>query len=1131
MFLPLQVQSAYSLLETPMALPAYVKKAKLLGYTAIGLADVNVLYGALEFHRACRAEGLQAFFGLTLRLPSLVAGQAYDELLLYAKNQAGYKALLLLSSLVKLQEEVDREEILETLFAEARNLLVILPMERGTHMAYLKERNAEGALHWLAHFKKQFAKPIYLGVTSAPYWSYYWKDIERLGKTLDLPRIPLPSIQYLEPGEAFTQRVLEAIQTREIFREPATEAKWPGQAYLRSPAYYEESFAALPVTLTWPFENWQKQYQVVLKEHQELLPGYPVPHEESAADYLTNLAKEGLAERGLANEKAYNERLTYELKVIIQMGFADYFLLVWDVMRYAREAGIMTGPGRGSAAGSLVAYALQITQIDPVHYGLLFERFLNPERQNMPDIDLDFPDNRRNDILNYVYQKYGARHVAQIATFGTFAARMALRDVGSVLGQTQRQLKAWSNTVGLNQTLTEVWETSGKLQSYVHENKLGRLWLKTAEAIEGLPRHVSTHAAGVIIADQDLLQFLPLQKSSHGPIPLSQFTMGDVEALGLLKVDFLSLSNLTILARAQAAVDHLEKRHVSITRGDAATFKIFQAADTLGVFQFESAGIRQVLEQVAPKNLEELAAVNALYRPGPMKQIPHYVNRKFQREPITYPHADLQPILEETYGIMVYQEQVMRVAQRFAGFTLGEADILRRAISKKQQDLLQRMREKFYQGAKDRGYSKASAEEIFRYIEAFADYGFNKSHAFAYAALAYDLAWYKAHYPAAFYLANLRQVKLYDKKGQELLSEARQRQVEVLPPDINTSYQNMHLVGPQTIRLGLSDIKGLPQFVFADILHAREQIGRFKDIYALIQQLGSKSQRQEILEALAWSGALDTLGETRRTLIEEAIPKYLAHVSLFGQETNAQTKLALSGLDEQAELFQPVIIEKPEYDDQKLLAGEMETLGQGLTVTLYKDYQPYYETGQLTPSTGIKAKKTYALLGKIIEVKTILTKRNQDMAFIVLQDQYGQLDVTVFPEIFIRYSYLLREGEQVFVRGQSQWRDGRWQLIAKVIVPLNEQVRENLEKTRSKKATKPQAIYIQVKNKNFAAQQWPALKKLCQRAPGSVRLYFSFREEEALMPLPQAYQLAWSDQVGQSLRELFGEKNVIYQKD
>lgn len=1129
MFAPLHVNSAYTLLKSPISLADYVTFGKKLGYQALGLADVNVLYGACEFYDLCQEAGIKALIGLSLQLPSEFMGQDFEEYVVYARNQAGYQVLMRLSTLVKTGRYA---EALDRLKKENDDLLVVLSAVYGPHMARIKENQDAEALAWCQGFKAHFkADNLYIGLSAQAFDRYHLDSIKALSQKTGLDLLALPYVAYLETEDSFYKQVLAAIDQNQPLDDIEASREGRGPHFLRSPADWRAEYAEIGLAEAVDLlSDLVADLNVEMVYHKELLPRFPLDEGEDAQTYLAQQAAQGLAERvgDQANFKAYQERLTYELQVIHRMGFDDYFLIVWDIMRYARASKITVGPGRGSAAGSLVAYALFITHVDPIENDLLFERFLNPERHSMPDIDLDFPDNRRQDILHYVFEKYGADHVAQIATFGTFAARKALRDVGSALGKSQAEISTWANQIEGQISLREAYQGSKDFQRLLEETEDGKLWLQAALKLEGLPRHVSTHAAGVLISDRPLVADIPLQQNANNEILLSQFTMGEVERIGLLKIDFLGLINLSILHDVKEAAEKLGYKDLDqklAQKDDPEVYQLFQRAETLGVFQFESDGIRNVLRQVSPESMEDLAAVNALFRPGPMKQINHFARRKHGQEAISYPHEDLAPILEATYGVMVYQEQVMQVAQKIAGFSLGQADILRRAMGKKQQEVLDGLHDQFITGAIDQGYEAGLAEEVYHYIDAFANYGFNRSHAFAYSYLAYDLAWFKVHCPAAFYYGNLRHTSIHDVKGKQLLTEARSAGIQIDLPSVNRSFMPLDLVDQSTLRLGLSNIKTLSRPVSRSIISERQYGGAYKDLMDFVSRLDQAAAREKVLTALALSGALDDFNYNRRTLVEDALPKLLDHRKLFGQQSQ-QNQLDLGMANDYQSLFAPVIEEYEEYKDSELIQQEIDYLGLCLSVDPYAAWKDFYQTGQLQAISDLKPGQGVQVIGEVVHVKRIQTKKGQPMAFLEVQDATGTVNLTAFPQTYIRYVAFLRDKQKLAVRGKTEERRDQLQILVDQVYRLDQAYYQQL-KDQAIKQGRAGAFHIEVANQVAASQKKADLLALVQDQPGITPLHFIFKEEGSQYWLASQFALAHTPQVLQALKDIYGEKHVI----
>ena len=753
-FTPLDVKSSYSLLKSPTRISDLVTTAKERGYKALALTDENVLYGAVEFYNAAKKAGIKPIFGLRLVVALNETDGTKLDLVFLAKNQRGYQHLMDLSTLQQTRKDKKVPLTVAQISPLLDDLFIIIPPQ-STVFSVLAQPTS--ILTELANLGNDDS--VLLGVNSR-LDDVQIDTLQQLSKQLFLPLVGTSPVDYLNANDLFASRVLQAIDAGVELKDPTIEAGRRGQHYLHSKEQVVQDYKAKGLSAA-----AQKTVEVATLCNVELQFRAPVlPHFKNQAgissqQYLRSLCIQGLKKRRVAPGKTiqqYQERLAMELKVIHEMGFDDYFLIVWDVMNFAHQQKITTDPGRGSAAGSLVAYALAITEVDPLQYDLLFERFLNPERAQMPDIDLDIPDNRRDEVLQYVHQKYGHQRVAQIITFGTLAAKQVVRDVSRVFNLPRYDMQRLIDALphGLHVTLKDALNESQQLKNLLDDNPKFRLLIQVAQQLEGLPRHYSIHAAGIVLSEQPLHEVVPLQDGSDGLL-MTQFAKDTVEALGLLKMDFLGLKNLSIMdntlqmIRQEDPAFDLQKINFS----DPLTLQLFQRGKTEGIFQFESSGIRNVLVNLHPTNFEDIVAVNALYRPGPMENIPHFTARKAGKEKIAYPAPSLEKILGPTYGILVYQEQVMQLASVMAGFTLGEADLLRRAMSKKKKATMEDMRTKFIAGATEHGYSAQVAHQVFEYIDRFANYGFNRSHAVAYSMMAFEMAYLKVHYPAAFFTA------------------------------------------------------------------------------------------------------------------------------------------------------------------------------------------------------------------------------------------------------------------------------------------------------------------------------------------------------------------------------------------
>ena len=845
---------------------------------------------------------------------------------------------------------------------------------------------------------------------------------------------------------------------------------------------------------------------------KRIMPTYPVPEGEDSDHYLKTLCEEALEQRVEEVTEEYIQRLDKELKVITTMGFSDYFLIVWDIIRYAHRQNIYTGSGRGSAAGSLVAYLLKITNVDPIQYNLLFERFLNEERYTMPDIDLDFPDNRRDEVLTYIYEKYGKENVAQIGTIGTYGAKSAIRDVARVLGASQEEIKRWAKAIpsGPNVSLENGIKNQA-LQELVFENRRNQQIYEIAKRIEGRNRHISTHAAAVVIADHPIIEQTPLQKGS-GDIYLTQYTMETVEKVGLLKLDILGLRNLSILADCIQFIPYENKRKKvdidQIPFDDQKTLKIFRKGNTDGVFQFESPGIRRVLRKLQPNSFEDIVAVNALYRPGPMEQIDTFIRRKNGGEPIKYPHNDLEKILGITYGVMVYQEQVMQVASIMAGYTLNEADILRRAISKKSHQEIEKGRQQFVQGSIENNYSKETALEVYGYIERFADYGFNRSHAVAYSKVAYQLAYVKANYPASFFAAimkasNKDKIKTYK-------AESKLYGVELLAPDINRSYSSF-TIDEGKIRFGFDIIKGLPRNFIREVIKERRNNGNYTHMVNFLNRMDEKWLNEDLIFPLINSGAFDNLKETRNSLIH-SLPSVMDSIKMS------------HGNVELLDIFAPVIEVKPELSDEEKMKQEYEA------TDFYFTSEPGEKYNKLRKDTKIKyladvSKDTYVkLLATVENIKNIQTKKGQPMSFVDVADSTGKGNLTLFPNIHRQYIKNFNLGDTILIDGKVEQAKYPAKIIVNKIV-LADDLLEGSKQKDSKK--KHQVLYIRFASLKSQQKKLNALQEILLQNKGQVPVILYDQETKEQKAFKQDYYAKLNNTLLEQLNKMFGEENIV----
>lgn len=1108
-FPQLYTMTSYSLLSSTIRIAEYVKLAKKMGYKAIAITDLNVMHGAIEFYEACQKENIQAIIGLTLEYITDDSEQV-AKIVLYAKNLAGYQNLMQISS-AKMTQSVNFN--IEVVKDFCSDLFAVMPVEQG-EITFAFEQKNEKLDKIVEKLTSYFdIDSFFIGTTidknpQTNYPLFHYFD------THNLPLVAWQKVCYLTSDEGFASEVLKHINdgTQMNISINTNAITKQGPEFLRDSSEAQQQLTSLlGEEAIANAESIVGNCCLEIPLHQRLLPHYPLEDNQNAGDFLEKLCWERLNLRVPDHTEIYEERLKKELTIIHEMGFDDYFLIVWDVMDYAHRKKIVTGAGRGSAAGSLVSYVLSITDVDPIKYDLLFERFLNPERHSMPDIDLDIPDDRREEILAYVREKYGHHHMAQIATFGTMAAKMVLRDVARVFGLSQSESNRWSAAVpnALKMTLKKAYQESKKLVELVQLNETNRLLFETAVHLEGLPRHVSTHAAGVVISDKNLLELIPLQPGSND-ILLTQFTMNDVEKIGLLKMDFLGLRNLSIIDRAVKAirrVDHTEIILNQIPLDDTETLQLFQKGETSGVFQFESAGIRNVLRKLGPTSIEDIAAVNALYRPGPMQNIDLFVRRKKGLEAISYPDPILEPILKNTYGIIVYQEQIIQVASEMAGFSLGQADILRRAVSKKKKDVLDEERKHFIAGALAQGHKEENANTIYDYIERFANYGFNRSHAFAYSFIGFQMAYLKVHYPAAFYTAILHSVRHNPNKIKEYIGEARKNKQEIVPPSINKSHYSFYLSDQNEIMFGFSSLKGIRRDFIQHILDERKERGLYRSFDQFLLRLSGKWLKKEMIEPLIAIGAFDELSPNRRQLMDD----------LDGKIQN----IVYSGGSE--DLFKTLELKEVEVADYALeekLELEEQYLGVYLSGHPTEEFKKTRLAKQVMMVSDIAQGRQVRLLVYVKDVRVIRTKKGEQMAFVEVDDMTGSLSLTVFPTVFRTLRNKIEKNQVYFVEGKIEKSNynQELQLLVDRIIQANEIEQSIADVT----------CYLKIPIGENEAQHLNQVHEVIKKNKGLSPVVLYYESSKRKLVLGEENWLNYSDTVEEQLQGILGVGNVVF---
>ncbi len=1096
-FVHLHNHTNFSLLDGATRIDRLVDHCCKQGMRAVAITDHGNMFGAVQFYRSARDSGLKPILGMEAYL---AAGSLHDRgnarsgrerfhQLLLAKDRDGYRNLMKLSSVGYLEGFYYKPRIdKEILASHSQGLIATSSCLSGEVPQHLLRGDSEGARAALVELVDIFGHDnvyVELQDQGLPEQQQINPELIRLAGELELPLIATNDCHYLLQADARAHDALLCIQTGKAMSEPQ-RMKFPNnQFYVKTPEEMWKVFAEVPEALV-NTEKVAERCNVVLNFGENHLPRFPVPEGETPTDYLEKVVRGGFERRldalrcvtagngggsawaGKHAPEEYHERLETELSTIASMGFAGYFLIVWDFIRYAREAGIPVGPGRGSAAGSLVAYSLGITDIDPLEYGLFFERFLNPERISLPDIDIDFCMRRRGEVIDYVADKYGRDRVAHIITFGTMAAKAAIRDVGRVMdlpyGDVDRVAKLIPNE--LDTTLDGAVKSVPALQEAIDKDPRVAELVDLARQLEGQVRHASTHAAGVVIADQPLTDYVPLYCPPVGSAGnqehavATQYPMNDVEAIGLLKMDFLGLKTLTVVHDALESIARetgTRMTSADIPIDDAETFKIFAAGTTSGIFQFESSGMRDALRKLGPSRIEDLIAMNALYRPGPIGSgmIDEYIRRKHDPAKVKYLLPQLEEIQKETYGVIVYQEQVMQIASELAGFTLGEADVLRKAMGKKKPEVMASMEEKFIGGCKVRDVPSELAKEIWDQVVEFAGYGFIKAHSAAYALLAYQTAYLKANYPVHFVAALLTSDRDVTDKVVRYISECRDIGIPVLPPDVNESYASFTAAG-NSIRFGLAAVKGVGEGAVLAILEARERLASFSSLYEFCEEVDlGKGINRRTIESLIKCGAFDSvmLQEGAEPDPGDARAKLMAMLDGAldsGQRRQRERRMGQKNLFADLETDAGDVASLPpelpassyqRWEDRDILTAEKESLGFYITGHPLERYRRKLEdfanatTADLPRMSGAQE----VALGAIITgIRDLKTRKGERMAVLQVEDLEGYAEVVVFPDAYRACFNLLNEDEAVLISGRPEAEDDAARMIASDIQSLTE---------------------------------------------------------------------------------------------
>ncbi|MEI3227993.1 MAG: DNA polymerase III subunit alpha [Lachnospiraceae bacterium] len=1152
-FTHLHVHTEYSLLDGSSKIKELVARAKELGMDSLAITDHGVMYGVIDFYRAAKDAGIKPIIGCEIYVSPGSRFEKetghnedrYYHLVLLAENDKGYHNLMKIVSKGFTEGYYYKPRVdYEVLEQYSEGIIALSACLAGEVQKYLARNMYDEACKSALRYQKIFGKGNFfleLQDHGIDMQKKVNMDLLRMSSELGIELVTTNDIHYIYDTDYEAHDILLCIQTGKKVMDEDRMRYEGGQYYLKSE---EEMRALFPYALQ-AIDNTAKiaaRCNVEIEFGVRKLPKYQVPKEfwdseeeegEASWRYLHHLCYEGLNRRYGSEKPELTERLDYELSVIRNMGFIDYFLIVWDFINYAKTNGIMVGPGRGSAAGSIVAYTLAITDIDPLKYDLLFERFLNPERVSMPDIDVDFCYERRGEVIDYVVSKYGKDNVAQIVTFGTLAAKGVIRDVGRVLDMPYAQVDAIAKMIPkeLNITIDKALKMNPLLKKEYDENSQIKYLIDMSKRLEGLPRHTSMHAAGVLISQKAVDEYVPLSRSSDGTIT-TQYIMTTLEELGLLKMDFLGLRTLTVI---QDAVN-LVKKNKGVTinlhdidYNDKQVLDYIGTGKTDGIFQIESAGMKSFMKELKPESLEDIIAGIALYRPGPMDFIPKYLKGKNDRDSITYDCPQLEPILKTTHGCIVYQEQVMQIVRDLAGYTLGRSDLLRRAMSKKKQAVMEKERKNFVYGNEEegvdgcikRGIDEATANKIYDEMIDFAKYAFNKSHAAAYGVVSYQTAYLKYYYPVEFMASLLTSVIDNSSKVIEYVQTCKGMGIDILPPDINQSERNFTAQGG-AIRYGLSALKSIGKAMVDQLVSERNARGPFQNLQEFLERISECDLSKRIVESLIKAGALDCLEGNRRQ-------KMMIYTSIMDNISQSKKKMMAGQMslfdivdDELKSDFEIKFPKVNEFSKQELLAFEKEVIGLYVSGHPLEEYQNMWKKNITRTSLDFQlndedetavADNAREIIGGIIsEVTVKVTKQNSVMAFVTIEDLYGTVEVLVFPKLYEKYRQIIAEDNKVFITGRvTSGGEENAKMICETITSFDDKSSE---------------LWIRFENKEEYEEKYPQLLENIKLSNGKDKIVIYLNQEKAKKILPASCNVNADQQFLWKMQDLFGENNV-----
>ncbi len=1149
-FVHLHVHTEFSLLDGACRIDRMMDRVKELGQTAIAITDHGVMYGCIDFYKAAKAAGIKPIIGcevyVTRRtMEDRVHGIDNDpyHLVLLCKNRQGYENLCLMVSEAFLHGFYGKPRVdLALLEKHHEGLICLSACLAGAIPQHLMNEDYEGAKKYALNLARIFGEGnFYLelqdhGIDEQRAVN---QGVRRLARETGLPLVVTNDAHYLRKEDAAMQDVLLCIQTGKTVDDENRMKFSTEEFYLKSEAELRELFPGCDEA----FENTAKiaeECDLEFTFHEYHLPSFPVPKGYTNEKYFRKLCYEGFEERYQDPPDSYLERLEYEIDVISRMGYVNYYLIVWDFIRFAKETGIPVGPGRGSGAASIVAYCMHITEVDPMKYALIFERFLNPERVSMPDFDTDFCQERRGEVIDYVMRKYGADHVAQIATFGTMAARGAIRDVGRALNFTYAETDVVAKKVPttLHITLAEALKVSPELKAMYDNDERVKLLIDTAMSLEGMPRNTSTHAAGVVITAEPVCSYVPLSRNDDTIV--TQYTMTTIEELGLLKMDFLGLRNLTVIRDAELQIQKFDPDFSmdNIPDDDPETFEMLAAGKTQGVFQLESAGMTGVCVNMKASSIEDITAIVALYRPGPMDSIPKFIASKLDPRKITYKTPHLEPILKVTYGCIVYQEQVIEIFRSLAGYTMGQADNIRRAISKKKMKVIESERRTFVYGDPDqnidgcvkRGVSEAAAQSIYDEIVEFANYAFNKAHAVCYAVVSYQTAYLKCHYPRQYMAALMTSVLDSADKISGYIAECKELGIPVLPPDINHSFDHFTVEG-ESIRFGLGAVKNVGHGLIRGITAQREEAGPFRSLEDFLQRMGEGELNKRAVENFIKCGSMDCFGHHRSELL--AVYDTMMDSIASTRKKNLEGQMGLfSMLEDQDRSVSIPIPKLPERSKGELLSLEKETLGIYISGHPMDDYRPYLKNTHVVPMIALmgedssyRDEQIVSVAGIVQSVKMKTTRNNSMMAYVTVEDDTASMEMLAFSNVLSQYGGYIRENAAVVITGRLSLRDDKEpQIVINRARPISDFANDPapVPEERPKPQVKSQgSLYLRLPTED--AKLYPKIKAILNMFPGDSPAIIFFADTRGR----RGTRCALDSRMLRELENLLGKENVV----